>query len=148
MMKRISIIVFLLAMLHNPQAICAERSINIEIFDPKQDKVVKTVQLNNEINNMVKGWINGIDGIYGKNNPVKDDGYAIKFPLDPPVQVQNKWLNAVVKEVYLIIPEKDAPFIMVFESEYRLVCFPFTGNIAELSKVLDFKLNRYRPPRK
>lgn len=140
MSKKVLTTMFLFIMILNPKIIFAERPINIEIFDPKQDKVVKVVQMNKVINNMVISWVNGINGINGKNDPVKDDGYAIKFPLDHPVRVQNKWLNAIVKEVYLIIPEKDPPFLMVFENENRLICFPFTGNITELSKVLDFKL--------
>lgn len=140
MIKKVLTTVVLFTILLHPQNIRAEESKYIEIFDPKQDKVVKVVQTSKEINNMVLGWINGIEGIYAKNDPVKDDGYAVRFPLDPAIQVQNKWLNTNVKEVYLMIPENNSPFFMVFETESRLVCFPFTGDVTELSKVLDFKL--------
>ncbi len=140
MIKKILTTVFLVIILLHLQVIHAEEYKYIEIFDPKQDKVVKTVQINKEINDMVIGWINGIDSVYAKIDPIKNDGYAIRFPLDPAIQVQNKWLNTIVREVYLIIPENDPPFFMVFETEDRLICFPFASQISTLSNVLDFKL--------
>jgi len=112
----------------------------VEIFDPKQAKVVKVVQLNTEINNMVSTWIKNIDGIYGKNNPVTEDGYAIKIPLNPSVKVQGKWLNTLVNEVYIILPENDPPFFMIFENKDKLSCFPFKGDVNTFSKILDFNL--------
>jgi hypothetical protein len=102
---------------------------------------VKVVQLNPEIQSMVTKWITNIDGIYGKLDPTTDDGYAVRVPLDPAVDVHNKCLNAVVGEVYIIIPEKELPFYMIFEDENKLTCFLFNGNIDALSKSLDFKLS-------
>lgn len=84
-----------------------------------------------------------MNGIYGKNDPVTQDGYAIKIPLDPAVKVQGKWLNALINEVYIIIPENDPPFFMIFQNENKLSCFSFNGNIDTLSKVLDFNLPNY-----
>ncbi len=57
----------------------------IEIINPVQEKVVKVVEWNKDINNMVVGWINGIDGSYSVNDPIKDDGYAMKFPINPSI---------------------------------------------------------------
>jgi hypothetical protein len=112
----------------------------IEIFDPKQDKVVKVIQSNPQIQDMITSWITNIEGLY-KNDPVTDDGYAIKISLDPTVNVNSKSLNAIVSEVYIIIPENDPPFYLIFEEENRLLSFPFNGDIDKLSKILDFKLN-------
>ncbi len=140
MIKKTLTTVVLFIILFYPQISLAEEYKHIEIFDPKQDKVVKMVQINKKINNMVVGWINTIDGIYAKIYPVEDNGYVIKFPLDPAIQVQNKWLSGIVKEVYLIIPENNPSFFIVFQTENKLVCFPFNGEIAELSNLLDFKL--------
>ena len=139
--KFLTTVVLLIIFLH-PQAIRAEGHKYIEIFDPKQDKVVKVVQINKKINSMVVDWLNNIDGLYTKIDPIRDDGYVIRFPIDPAIQVENKWLKAIVKEVYLIIPENNQSFFMVFETENRLVCFPFTDKISTLSKILDFKLIR------
>ena len=138
--KKVSVVMALIIMFIHSTVIHAEQFKYVEIFDPKQEKVVKVIQLNAEIHNMIVKWIKDVDGIYGKNNPITDDGYAIRIPLDPAVKVQGKYLNALVNEVYIIIPENEAPFFMVFESEDKLSCFPFNGDIDKLSKVLNFKL--------
>lgn len=130
----------LLIMFLHSTVIYADEFKYVEIFDPKQDKVVKAVQLNKEIHNMVERWIRDIDGIYGKFDPFTDDGYAIRIPLDHDVKVQEEWLNALVNEVYIIIPEHDPPFFVIFENGNKLCCFTFNGDIDALSKVLDFKL--------
>lgn len=114
---------------------------NVEIFDPKQDKVVKAVQSNPEIQKMVTEWITNIDSI-GRNDPATDDGYAVKIPLDPAVEVHNRMLNAKVSEVYIIIPKKEPPAFLIFETESRLMSYHFNGDIDKLSKALDFKLKK------
>ena len=111
-----------------------------EIFDPRQNKVVKEVQMNSEIQNIVVCSIKDVNRLYGKSNPITDDGYAIRIPLDPAVTVNGKWLTIVASEVYIIIPEKDPPFFLIFEDIDKLSCFPFNGDIDALSKALNFKL--------
>lgn len=137
--KLLVLLSFLVIFLHSLH-VNAQDSNNIEIFDPKQNKVVKVVQLSPEIQNMVAGWITNINGMCGKLDPITDDGYAIRVPLNPPVTVNNNWLNAVVREVYILIPEKDPPFYLIFEGENKLSCFQFNGDVNMLSKSLDFKL--------
>ena len=129
--KVITILVLFIILLH-PQMFHAEGYQSIEIFDPLQNKVVKTVETNKDINDMVVGWINGIDGFYSGIDPIKDDGYAIKFQLNPPIHIQNQWLKTTVKEVYLIIPEINQPFFLVFETEDKLVSFPFKDDVSKL----------------
>ncbi|MGN9165708.1 hypothetical protein ACTNDY_10590 [Tissierellaceae bacterium HCP3S3_D8] len=140
MIKKFLTISILFIVLLNLQVIRAEEYQYIEIFDPKQDKVIKVIKTDKEINNMVADWIDQIDGIYTKINPIEDDGYAIRFPLDPAIQVENKWLNTIVEELYLIVPEKNPPFFIIFETENKPVCFLFTGDISKLSDVLEFNL--------
>jgi len=140
MKKKILAVLFLFIIIWHSAAISAEEYNCVEIFDPKQNKVVKVVELNAKIHNMVSSWIKDVDGIYGKSNPLTNDGYAIRVPLYPAVKVQGKWLNAIVNDVYIIIPQHDAPFYMIFDNDDKLLCFPFNGNINDLSKVLDFKL--------
>lgn len=139
--KAVAVILLLFMLLHS-KVIMAKGIRYVEVFDPAQDKVVKVVEMNAEIYNMVSSWIENIDGIYAKNDPVGDDGYAVRIPLEPSVKVHGKWLNANVSEVYIIVPENDRPFFMIFENENKLTCFPFTGDIDRLSKALDFKLKK------
>jgi len=140
MKKKILAIIFLFIILLHSIVVFAEEFKYVEIFDPKQEKVVKVVELNSEIHNTVTKWIKDVDAIYGKSNPLTDDGYAIRVPLYPAVKVHGKWLNTVVNDVYIIIPEHDTPFFMILDSENKLLCFPFKGDVNALSKMLNFKL--------
>ncbi len=140
MNRKLVVILPFLFILLNLISVNAKGFRNIEIFDPKQDKVVKVIQSNPQIQDMITNWITNIEGLY-KNDPATDDGYAIRISLDPIVKVKSKSLNALVSEVYIIIPENDPPFYLIFEEENKLLSFPFNGDIDKLSKLLNFKLN-------
>ena len=139
MRKKTIAIIFLFIMMYSI-VVSAEGFKYAEIFDPKKDEVVKVVQMNRKIHKIVSSYIKDVDVLYGKYNPLTEDGYAAKIPLYPAVKVQGKYLNALVNEVYIIIPEKNPPFFMIFENPDKLLCFPFKGDIDKLSKVLDFEL--------
>ncbi|MBK5241859.1 hypothetical protein [Clostridium sp.] len=140
MTKKISLLMLLFIILISSTVIRAEEFQYAEIFDPRQNKVVKEVQMNSEIQNIVVCSIKGVNRLYGKSNPVNDDGYAIRIPLDPAVNTHGKWLNTVISEVYIIIPKSDPPFFLIFEDIDKLSCFPFNGDIDDLSKALNFNL--------
>jgi len=139
--KLLFILCLFVIFLHSP-CVNAEGFKYVEIFDPKQDKVVKVVQLNPQIQEMITSWITNLEGLY-KNDPATDDGYVVKIPLDPIVKVNCKSLNALVSEVYILIPENEPPCYLIFENENKLLSLPFNGDIDKLSKILDFKLNNY-----
>lgn len=140
MFKKLTIVLSFYYIFLNSIYVNAKNFRYIEIFDPKQDKVVKVVQLDEQVESMVIKWIKNIDGIYGKNDPATDDGYVVKIPLTNAVKVQSKTINAVISEVYILIPEKNPPFYMIFVDVNKLECFPFNGDVDALSKSLDFKL--------
>jgi hypothetical protein len=141
MLKRISIIIMILLLLFPSKPIHAEEFKYIEIFDPKQNKVVKIVQMTPEIQKMVSAWIINVEQMYSKIDPITDDGYAVRIPLDPPTKVERNCLKALVNEVYIIIPEKEPVFYLIFENENKLLPFLFNGDIDLLSKALDFQLS-------
>jgi hypothetical protein len=138
--KVLAILSFLVIFLHSTY-VNAEGFKYVEIFDPMQDKVVKVVQLNTQIQDMIISWITNIEGLY-KNDPATDDGYVVKIPLDPVVKVNFKSFNALVSEVYILIPENDPPCYLIFENENNLLSLPFNGAIDKLSNILDFKLRK------
>jgi hypothetical protein len=133
----IIIILILFSQIH----VYAEENRNIEIFDISQGKVIKMLKLDSKIENIAISYLKGIRGLYGKFNPIPNKGYAIAIPLQPPVKIHDKWLNALVNEVIIMFPEHEPPFIVVIDDENRLVCFYFRGNTDILLKDLDFKLN-------
>jgi hypothetical protein len=142
MLKKITLVLIILLSISTN--ILAKEYKYVQIFDPKQDKVVKIIQLNSEIQSLVLSYLEDIDTIYSKNDPIPEDGYAIKIPLTPAVKAEKKCLNALIKEVYIIIPEEEPPFIMLFEKENKLSCFLFRGDIKILSKALAFNLSQHR----
>jgi hypothetical protein len=144
MIKKITLVIVMIILFCISANVFAKEYKYAQIFDPKQDKVVKIVQLTSEIQSLVVSYLEDIDSIYGKNDPIPEDGYAIKMPLDPAVKTQKKCLNALIKEVYIIIPEKEPPFIMLFENKNKLMCFLFRGDIKTLSRALNFNLIKQR----
>ncbi|WP_298847154.1 hypothetical protein [Clostridium sp.] len=140
MRKKILVVMFVFVMLLHSTVSSALEFRYIQIFDPKQDKVVKVVQLNDEIHNMILSSIKDVDSLYPKSKPLTDDGYAMKVPIYPAVRLEGKCLNTLVDNIFIIIPQHEDPFFMVFENNNKQLCFPFKGNVNDLSKLLDFKL--------
>lgn len=140
MNKRLSLLLILFVLILYPQISHGNSENYIEIFDPHENKVIKKVELTKEINDMVINWIKEINEIHPSINPIKDNGYAIKFPFEAPVEVKNKWMNARVEEVYLVVPKEEAAFFVIFERENRPLFFLFPGEVDKLSEALDFQL--------
>lgn len=141
MTKKIVVVLSFLFIFIKPLYANAQDFKHIEIFDPKQNKVVKVVQSNPEIQNIIGSWVKNIQGIYCKNDPITDDGYAIKVPFDPAVKVHCQALTTTLDEVYIIIPETELPFFIIFQDENKASCYLFNGDINILSNILDFKLS-------
>ena len=141
MIKKLLVVLFLFVIFFHSTYVSAEMFNSVEIFDPKQNKVVKVVQSNPQIQGIITSWITNIEGLY-KNDPATDDGYVVKIPLDPIVKVNCKSLNALVSEVYILIPENEPPCYLIFDDENKLLSLPFNGDIDMLSNILHFKLKQ------
>ena len=140
MLRKISLVIVLFILVFHPQVIEAKEENNLEIFDPEQNKVLREIPMDEEIQNMIVDWVNNIEDICLEMSPITDDGYAVRFPCKSSIQVENKWLNASIKEVYLIIPESKSPSLIIFGDEGNPLCFSFTGDIDKLSTILGFEL--------
>lgn len=125
-----------------PISVCAKDYNDIEIYDIKRDKLIKTVQSNGEIENLVINYLQEIDGIYAKLNPIPKEGYAIKVPLKFPLILQNQHINSIVDETIIVLPKEEGikAFFIIFEEGDKLMCFTFKGDIQVLLKRLHFKL--------
>jgi len=133
--------IILLILFLSSMNVYAEGNKNIEIFDITQEKVVKVVQPNQQVEKLVLDYLHQIDGFVAKCDPIPNKGYAIRVPLESSVKIQNRWINGTVDEVIIIIEgETLEPFLVVFENGQRFLCLHFKGNLNKLSKVLGFKL--------
>jgi len=118
----------------------AEENINIEIFDIRQEKVVKIVESNEAVEKIVLDYICQIDGFVAKCDPIPQEGYAIKVPLKSSRKIQNPWINGIVSEVIVVIPKEElGPFLVVFENGERFLCLNFKGSSDNLLKALGFQ---------
>jgi hypothetical protein len=110
-----------------------------EIYEHAQKKVVKSVQVDSKLYDLTAGWVRSIDNFYGRIAPAAVEGYKVRIPLDPPIEVNKKSLKATVREVYIIVPQNKSPFLMIFEDRNKPSYFKFHGNIDNLRKALDFE---------
>lgn len=137
MIKKL-IVVLVIILLHS-SSIYADEFKKIEIFDSSKNEVIRQVKLSGKIQELIVTYLNELDGVYAKNNPIPDDCIAIKIPLDPTVKIQNKWLNASVDEVIIIVPKNEQSFLIAFDDKDNVICFPFKENIDVLLKNLNIK---------
>lgn len=114
----------------------AQANKNIEIFNINQGKVERVIQSNSKIQQVVENYLNGIDGIYAKFNPIPEKGYAVRIPLEPSFKLEGKHINTIVDEVIIMFPEDEESFLMIFEDGERLLCFGFKGDRKLLLKEL------------
>jgi hypothetical protein len=113
----------------------------VEIFDINAGKVINMLQSNNNIQNVAIDYLNKINGVYTKFDPIPTSGYGIKIPFDPNIKVENKWISADIDQLIIMLPEDGNPyFLAVLESETKLVCFTFDGAPSTLLEALGIQL--------
>jgi|SRR5690625_2959513 len=141
MIKKYLVVLILFSLLLSSAAFTAAGG-RVEIFDPKINMVVKKITMNTEVRKMVESWLKNIKEIHPLLSPIKDDGYAVRFTFLPQIYLENDLIKLSSNEVYLIIPEKDPPFFLIFNEENQPLCFKFPGNLDLLSKALSFTLTK------
>jgi hypothetical protein len=137
MVKKVFVFLFIFQLL-STNAI-AQTNQQIQLFDIEQDKVIKNVQLNTDVQHEVEKFLNGITGVYAKYNPIPNKGFMIRIPLEPNIMIRNKWFDDLVDEVTIILPSQEDPYLMLFDDENKPFFLTFEGNTEKLLELLDFK---------
>jgi len=137
MLKKVFVFLFIFQLL-STNAI-AQTNQQIQIFDIEQDKVIKYVQLNTDVQQEVEKFLEGISGVYAKYNPIPNKGFMVRIPLEPNIMVRNKWFDDLVDEVTIIFPSQEDPYLMLFDDENKPFFLTFEGNTENLLDFLDFK---------
>lgn len=115
----------------------------VELFDIQLDKVTKTIPVNPSFQNHAKDYLNNIDNIYTKINPIPKEGYMIKIPLEPPIRVNNQWINSYVDEVIVVLPKDEDPYLMTFDDENNIHILTFKGDTEFLLKTFNINLKAH-----
>jgi len=127
----------------------AQTNQQIQIFDISKGKVVKNLQINTDSQQEVEKFLEGITGVYVKLNPIPNNGFMIRIPLEPNVTVKNQWFDDLVDEVTIIFSGEENPYLMVFDDENRPYFLTFKGDTGKLLELLNFKhipLKRHHKP--
>jgi hypothetical protein len=134
------VMLFFVFILCSSSLVNAQSNKNIEIFDIQKDEIIKTVSTSFIIQLEVQKYIKEINNIVRKLKLIPDKGYIIKIPLEPSVQLENQWMNALIDEVIIIIPEAEEPYLLTFDNENKPWFFTFETRIDTLITTLEFAL--------
>jgi len=126
--------------LFNLFIVSAQSTTNIELLDIEKNNIIKTTPTNPKIQLEAEKIIKEIDNVVQKLNPFPDNGYMVKIPLGPSLRLENKWVNALIDEVIIIIPEDEKPYLLIFDDENKSYFFTFETKINTLLNTLDFSL--------
>ncbi|GLB61687.1 hypothetical protein [Cytobacillus sp. NCCP-133] len=137
MVRKILLSFVYIFFLLNLQTVNAQNSTNIELLDIEKNKITKTIPTNPEIQLEAERMIKEIDDVVKKLKPVPDKGYMIKIPLEPSHRLENKWMNAMIDEVIIIIAENEKPYLLLFDDENNPYFFTFDTTIDLLRNTLD-----------
>lgn len=124
MVRKISLLSITIFFLINLFIVSAQSIANIELLDIEKNKIIKTTPTNPKIQLEAKKIIKEIDNILKKINPIPDKGYMVKIPIEPSFQLENKWVNALIDEVIIIIPEDEKPYLLIFDDENKSYFLP------------------------
>ncbi|QOY35490.1 hypothetical protein AWH56_022845 [Anaerobacillus isosaccharinicus] len=139
-MFKTTLSLFLLIFILISTTVTAQTDKNIFIFNIEKDEIIKTVPTSSLVQKEIENYIVEINNVVRKFNPIPEKGYMIKIPLEPSIQIENKWMNALVDEAVLVIPEGEDPYLLIFNDENNPFFFTFEGKIDELLKLLNFSL--------
>lgn len=104
----------------------------VEVFDVNNNEEIISILSNEVIQNDVRVILEGIDGVVQKLNPIPDNGFIVKIPLEPNMMLENEWINDLVNEVIIFYSEKEYPYLLIFNDENNPYFFTFKGDAVDL----------------
>ncbi|WP_144512165.1 hypothetical protein [Bacillus sp. FJAT-22090] len=123
--------------LFNLLLVSAQDNTNIELLDIEKNKIT-TIPTNSKVQLETKKIIEEVDGIVKKFNPIPNKGYLVKIPLTQSLRLENKWVNTLIDEVFIIIPQEEKPYLLIFDNEHKPYFFTIKTEIDPLLKTLTF----------
>jgi len=117
----------------------AQTNSQIEIFDIHKGKVIRVLEMDRNIHHKAEKILGDITGVVVKYNPIPNNGYMIRIPLEPNVKVRNQWFVDLVDEVTIIIPDQEKAYLMVVDDENQPHFLTFKGDVAKIEGLLNFQ---------
>lgn len=111
-----------------------------EIFDIKQEQIIKSIEMNLEIKREALKLAGGITGMCMKLRPVPESGYMIGIPIEPSEKLHSTMGSCTVKRLIVLIPEKGDVILGVFDDREKFLFYYIKDNAAGILKKLNFSL--------
>ncbi len=111
-----------------------------EIFDIKQERVIKSVEMNKAIKKEALKLTGRIAGPCMKLRPVPESGYMIGIPIEPSEKLHSTMGSYTIKRLIVVIPEKGDVILGVFDDREKFLFYYIKDNAAGLLKKLNFSL--------
>jgi hypothetical protein len=96
-----------------------------------------------DIQNEVFNYVKTIKGLYTKVMPFPEKGYVIRVPFDTPMKVDQKLLNKsgikVLDSVFIILSDKEAPIMLILDSQERPYFYTFNASVQPLLDYVKLK---------
>ncbi len=109
---------------------------NIEVFDITKGKVIITEPSSIDIQNEVFNYVKTIKSLYTRVMAFPEKGYVIRVPFDTPIKVKQKLINdagiKVLDSVFIILSDKEAPIMLILDSQERPYFYTFNASIKPL----------------
>ncbi|ETT54324.1 hypothetical protein BSK66_25040 [Paenibacillus odorifer] len=113
-MKKVlmTILVFGLLSAGNIQAFALPKA---DLFEIKEGKAILEFENSAVIQDEVKLWLRSITGFTNRTNILEfQNGYCLRIPISP-MQVKNKWIDASIQDVFLMLDPTHKPVLLIFD---------------------------------
>jgi hypothetical protein len=112
-----TILLLIIFLLHNNQAVSQTLRPNVSIFDVKQEKVIKVIPLTIEMLNLTLNVLQASPEIYSGFTLNPKNGFILHIPFTTPIKVNNPLYPDKIKEIYLFLEEDEKiKALLFFES--------------------------------
>ncbi len=112
------------------------QSLQIEVFDVTQSKVIKSIPLDEKSRSEALKLVKSADALYPKLNPTPKTGFMVKVPFEPAEEVDTNVLKQSVKQVIFIFPEGEKPYLLIFNEKEQPMFYYFSEDFAPFLDIL------------
>lgn len=119
---------------HNP------RLKQIEVFDIAQGKIVQKIPPSAEIQQEVEKTIQSVSGLVTRLHINPKQGYAIRFPINPAIELDKPYYQGTVEEMFLFIESSNKPYLLLFTEDQKPAMLHFEHDIQLLLKLLNVQV--------
>lgn len=89
-----------------------------DLFEIKEGKAILDFENSAAIQDEVKLWLQSISGLADRTNILEfQDGYCLRIPIYPK-QVNNKWIDASIRDVFLMLDPNYKPVLLIFDEDW------------------------------